>query len=124
MGDEGRSMRIPRDRAFRRALRRFHRPWYRRLLPWAFFFALLLVAGRVALTPAVEHWSRTTMAALPGFRASYRSLDVFTWPPVYVLDGVRVETAAGEPVLSIERLEVHTRLREIVAAALGQRPAI
>ena len=114
-------MQIPRDRAFRQTLRRFYRPWYRRLLPWGIFLGALLAVGRLALGPFVEHWSRATAAQVQGFRVSYQHVDVFTWPPVYVVDGLRVESAAGDQVLSVARLEVHADFSDVVAAALGHR---
>jgi hypothetical protein len=114
-------MRIPRDRAFRQALRRFHRPWYRRLLPWAIFLGALVVAGRIALGPLCERWSSDTLAQLQGFRGSYQRVDVFTWPPVFVVDGLRIDSQAGAPVLSVERLEVHADLGDVVAACLWHR---
>jgi hypothetical protein len=114
-------MRIPRDRAFRQALRRFHRPWYRRLLPWAMVLGALAIAGRVALGPLVERWSRDSLAQLQGFRGSYQRVDLFAWPPVYVVDGLRIESDAGAQVLSVERLEVHAELGDVLAACLWHR---
>jgi hypothetical protein len=114
-------MRIPRDRAFRQALRRFHRPWYRRLLPWAMIVGALCIAGRVAVGPLVERWSRDALAQLQGFHGSYQRVDVFSWPPVYVVDGLRIESDTGAQVASVERLEVHTDLGDVVAAALWHR---
>jgi len=113
---------MPRDRAFRRALRRFHHPWYRRLFPWVMFVFALLGAGRVALGQLVERWTRTTLADLQGFHGSYRRVDVFSWPPVYVMDGFRIESEAGDPVLAIERLEVHGELGDLLSSLIHQRP--
>jgi hypothetical protein len=114
-------MQIPRDRAFRRALSRFHRPWYRRLLPWGIVLFAVLAAGRATLGPLAERWSRATLAELQGFRGSYQRVDVFTFPPVYVVDGLRIESPTGDPVLSVERLELHADASEVIAAALWHR---
>jgi hypothetical protein len=113
---------MERDKALRRMLSRFHRPWYRRLLPWALFGLALIGVGRIALVPVLERWTRETMAALPDFHASYREAELFTSPLAYVVDGLHVDGEGGDPVLSIERLEVHASWGELVRAAIARRP--
>jgi hypothetical protein len=111
------------DRSLRQMRARFLRPWYRRALPWGIFGLGLLIVARIAFTPLVAGWTRARLGHLTSFRAGVRDVEIFSFPPVYVLDGLTVDPGDGRPVLSIERVEVHTTWRQILGAVVLARPA-
>jgi len=113
------------DRNLGRMMGKFYRPWYRRPFPWLVLLLVLVGAGRVALTPLADRWARQALSELANFKADYRDLEIFSFPPVAVLDGVTVEDDAGNPVLGIERLEVHTTWSDVLrATVLGAAPSV
>ena len=106
----------------RRIMGRFYKPWYRRPLPWLFALMLAMAAGRVALTPLADHWTRQALAELTSFRAEYRELSLFSFPPVAVIDGLAIEGHDGLPVASVERVELHTHWGDVLRAVLFDQP--
>jgi hypothetical protein len=113
------------ERQIRRLLGKFYRPWYRRVLPWLFALAFAVGLGRLALTPLADHWARQALGELTGFRAEYRDLEIFSFPPVVVLGGVSVESADNQRMLTVERVELHTTWKHALRAALfGDTPTV
>jgi hypothetical protein len=113
------------ERQIRRMMGKFYRPWYLRPLPWVFLLLFVVAAGRVALGPYAERWTRDTLAELGSFRADYKHLEIFSFPPVLVLDGVTVDGLDGQRVMSIERLEFHSTWRDVTRAVLfGEEPTV
>ena len=112
-------------RQIRRMMGKFYRPWYLRPLPWLFLLVAVVAAGRVALGPMTERWTREALAELGSFKADYKELEIFSFPPVVVLDGVTVDGLDGQRVLSVERLEFHSTWRDVTRAALfGEQPTV
>jgi hypothetical protein len=113
------------ERQIRRLLGKFYRPWYRRVLPWLFVLAFAVGIGRVALTPLADGWARQALSEVTGFRADYRDLEIFSFPPVVVLNGLSVEGADHQRLLTVERVELHTTWRHALRAALfGDTPTV
>lgn len=113
------------ERQIRRMMGKFYRPWYLRPLPWVFLLVGVVAAGRIALGPMADRWTRDALAELGSFRADYKRMELFSFPPVAVLDGVTVDGLDGERVMAIERLEVHSTWREVARAALfGEEPTV
>jgi hypothetical protein len=111
------------ERQIRRLMGRFYRPWYRRPLPWLLLVLLVGAGGRLLLTPLADHWARQSLTELSSFRAEYRDLSIFSFPPVLVLDGIAVEGQDGQPVAAIERLELHTTWGDVLRSALFDETA-
>jgi hypothetical protein len=117
-------MRTFREASFRRTLATFYRPWYRRVLPWFFLTVGLLVAGRLSLSPLVERWSQRWIGGIEGLRGHHREVELFTFPPVYVIEGLTFGPGGDQPVFSAERVEVHTDWKQVLKTLLGRTPTV
>jgi hypothetical protein len=85
---------------------------------------LLLVGGRIALTPWADHQVRTALGAQPALRASFSDVSLFSFPPSAVFRDIAVEGVDGRRVLSAPRLEVHSTWREIGRSLLAHGTAV
>jgi hypothetical protein len=113
------------ERQIRRMMGRFYRPWYLRPLPWVFLLFFVVAAGRLALGPLAERSARDALAELGSFRADYKRLEIFSFPPVVVFDGVTVDGLDGQRVMSVERLEFHSTWGDVARAVLfGSEPTV
>jgi hypothetical protein len=115
-----------RQTSDRRIIRRFLMRWYRRPFWLAVGALVLLVAGRLALTPVVDDAARSTLAQLPNVRATYADVSIFSFPASVVLTDVTVRDLDGQQVLRVPRFEIHLSWRDVwkgVAAGAWPYPA-
>jgi hypothetical protein len=102
----------------RKMLRTFYRPWYRRPFSWLLAIVPLVVVGRFAAGPWLEHRARVLLTRVPEHRVTFTGFEVFTFPPAIALRGVKVDRlvpAGLTPLLTADRVEIHLPWSELFA---------
>jgi hypothetical protein len=96
----------------RKLLMKFHRPWYRRPVVWAFLTIPAVMFLRLIATPVAWHYTKARLAHLPDFDVSFSGLSLGFLAGDVLLRDVAVrrrDAAAGEPPLANARF-VHAEL--------------
>lgn len=103
-------------------VRAFLIPGWRRPF-WILVVLLIGVGvGRVALTPWVDGKLREALLQQPDLKGTYSDLSLFSFPPTVVLEDASLEGIDGRSLLSMQRLELHTTWRELIAAVRSDKP--